>query len=57
MVLMFMFYAQLGLDQHTGVQRCVWHFGFSAIWYFIAKSAQKSKGINVDFAFKEIPPE
>jgi hypothetical protein len=29
----------------------------SAVWYFIAKSAQKSKGINVDYAFKEIPPE
>lgn len=29
----------------------------SAIWYFLAKANQKSKGINVDFAFKEIPPE
>ncbi len=29
----------------------------SAIWYFLAKNAQKAKGINVDFAFKEIPPE
>jgi amino acid transporter len=29
----------------------------SAIWYFLAKASQKSKGINVDFAFKEIPPE
>jgi hypothetical protein len=29
----------------------------SAVWYFIVKARQKSKGINVDFAFKEIPPE
>jgi amino acid transporter len=29
----------------------------SAIWYFLAKRAQKSRGINVDYAFKEIPPE
>lgn len=29
----------------------------SAIWYILAKASQKSKGINVDFAFKEIPPE
>jgi len=29
----------------------------SAVWYFLAKASQKSKGINVDFAFKEIPPE
>jgi APA family basic amino acid/polyamine antiporter len=57
MVLMFMFYSQLGL---TSTLAYIVVFGvllFSAIWYFIAKNAQKSKGINVDFAFKEIPPE
>jgi hypothetical protein len=27
------------------------------VWYVIAKNNQKSKGIDVDFAFKEIPPE
>jgi len=57
MVLMFMFYSQLGL---TSTLAYVVVFGvllFSAIWYFIAKNAQKSKGINVDYAFKEIPPE
>jgi hypothetical protein len=29
----------------------------SAVWYFVAKSGQKSRGINVEYAFKEIPPE
>ncbi len=29
----------------------------SLVWYLAAKSAQRSKGINVDYAFKEIPPE
>jgi len=29
----------------------------SVIWYLIIKRAQKSRGINVDYAFKEIPPE
>ncbi len=29
----------------------------SAVWYFLAKNAQKARGINVDFAFKEIPLE
>ena len=29
----------------------------SLIVYYSAKSAQKSRGINVEFAFKEIPPE
>jgi len=28
----------------------------SLVWYLITKNAQKAKGINVDFAFKEIPP-
>jgi amino acid transporter len=29
----------------------------SAVWYILAKRAQRSRGINVDYAFKEIPPE
>jgi amino acid transporter len=29
----------------------------SAIWYVLTKQSQKSRGINVDYAFKEIPPE
>jgi amino acid transporter len=28
-----------------------------AVWYVIVKRGQRSRGINVDFAFKEIPPE
>jgi amino acid transporter len=29
----------------------------SAIWYIIVKNMQKSRGIDVNYAFKEIPPE
>ena len=29
----------------------------SVIMYYSAKSAQQRRGINVEFAFKEIPPE
>jgi len=29
----------------------------SAIWYLLSKRSQRSRGINVDYAFKEIPPE
>jgi len=29
----------------------------SAVWYLVVKNRQKTRGINVDFAFKEIPPE
>jgi amino acid transporter len=30
---------------------------FWAIYFFVAKSVQKSRGVNVDYAFKEVPPE
>jgi hypothetical protein len=29
----------------------------SLVWYFIAKMVQSSRGIDVTYAFKEIPPE
>ncbi len=57
MVLMFMFYSQLGLTSTLAYVVVFGVLAFSAIWYFLAKNAQKARGINVDFAFKEIPPE
>jgi hypothetical protein len=30
---------------------------FSAAWYLIAKQVRRSRGIDVSYAFKEIPPE
>jgi len=30
---------------------------FAAAWYLIAKQLRSASGINVDYAFKEIPPE
>jgi APA family basic amino acid/polyamine antiporter len=63
MVLAFLFAPQLGV-LGTWSAANPWPqviaFGIilvSWIWYMLAKNAQKSKGINVDFAFKEIPPE
>jgi amino acid transporter len=29
----------------------------SAVWYLLVKSSQKARGIDVEYAFKEIPPE
>jgi APA family basic amino acid/polyamine antiporter len=29
----------------------------SLIWYVLVKNAQRAKGINIEYAFKEIPPE
>ncbi len=63
MVLAFLFAPQLGV-LGTWSAANPWPqviaFGLillAAVWYVIAKNAQKSKGINVDYAFKEIPPE
>jgi amino acid transporter len=30
---------------------------FCVIWYALTKRAQKARGINIEYAFKEIPPE
>src|SRR5574339_948963 len=57
MLLMFMFYSQLGLTSTLAYVVVFGVLALSLIWYFIVKNAQKSRGINVDFAFKEVPPE
>jgi amino acid transporter len=57
MVLSFMFVPQLGLTSGLAYTVVFAIILISAIWYFWAKSAQKARGINVDYAFKEIPPE
>jgi APA family basic amino acid/polyamine antiporter len=57
MLIMFMFYSQLGLKSTLAYSVVFGVLAVSWIWYMLAKSAQKSKGINVDYAFKEIPPE
>lgn len=57
MVLSFMFVPQLGLTSTLAYTVVFGVIGVSALWYFLAKAAQKRRGINVDYAFKEIPPE
>ena len=57
MLYLFMFSPQLGLTSVLAYSVLFGVLGVSAIWYFLAKGAQKSKGVNVDYAFKEIPPE
>lgn len=57
MLIMFMFYSQLGLTSTLAYTVVFGVLAVSWIWYMIVKSTQKSKGINVDYAFKEIPPE
>lgn len=57
MLIMFMFDARLGLTSTLAYSVVFGVLAVSAVWYFIARNMQKSKGINVDYAFKEIPPE
>jgi basic amino acid/polyamine antiporter, APA family len=67
MVLAFLFAPQLGVLGNwdfTNFPANLWAqiiaigiIVLSWLWYVIAKNNQKSKGIDVDFAFKEIPPE
>ncbi len=67
MVVTFLLSPALGIlgnwdftDFPTHVMAQVVAFGIiilSLLWYVFSKYMQKSKGINVDYAFKEIPPE
>jgi hypothetical protein len=57
MVLLFMFYSQLGLTSTLAYAVVFGILAVSALWYVLAKRAQKGRGINVEYAFKEIPPE
>jgi len=67
MVVAFLLAPQLGVlgnwnfeNLPSGLWAQIIAFGIlliSGIWYVLVKNAQKSRGINVDFAFKEIPPE
>ncbi|MEW6402265.1 MAG: APC family permease [Chloroflexota bacterium] len=57
MLIMFMFYPQLGLTSTLAYTVVFGVLAVSWIWYMLAKNMQKSKGINVEYAFKEIPPE
>ena len=57
MVLSYLVVPALGLVSSLAYSVVFGIIAISAIWYFLAKAAQKRRGINVDFAFKEIPPE
>jgi len=57
MVLMFMLYPALGLTSQLAYTVVFGVLVVSAVWYILAKNTQKARGINVEYAFKEIPPE
>ncbi|MCX6069361.1 MAG: hypothetical protein NTU91_00630, partial [Chloroflexi bacterium] len=57
MALAFLLAPQLGLVSKLAYTVVFGIIAFWAIYFFIAKRVQKSRGINVDYAFKEVPPE
>jgi amino acid transporter len=54
---LFLTNEQLGLTSQLAYTVVGGVMLFSAAWYLIAKQLRRSSGINVDYAFKEIPPE
>jgi amino acid transporter len=57
MVLLFIFNEQLGLTTDLARIVVIAVLVVSAAWYLIVKAVQRTRGINVEYAFKEIPPE
>jgi amino acid transporter len=57
MVMMFMFYDSLGLTSTLAYTVVFGVIAVSAVWYFAAKAVQRGRGINVEYAFREVPPE
>jgi uncharacterized protein YacL len=57
MLLMFMFSAALGLTSPLAYEVVFAVIAVAIIWYLVAKMVQRSRGIDVTYAFKEIPPE
>jgi APA family basic amino acid/polyamine antiporter len=57
MVISYLVVPALGLVSTLAYSVVFGIIAVSAIWYFLVKWAQRSRGINVDYAFKEIPPE
>jgi APA family basic amino acid/polyamine antiporter len=57
MVLMFIFSSAFGLNSPLAQEVVIGVLVVSLIWYILAKMIQKSRGIDVTYAFKEIPPE
>jgi basic amino acid/polyamine antiporter, APA family len=57
MVMLFMLNSQLGLTSTLAYSVVAAILIVSALWYLGVKYVQRQRGINVEFAFKEIPPE
>jgi APA family basic amino acid/polyamine antiporter len=57
MVLMFIFYGGLGLTSSLAREVVIAVLVVSIVWYVVTWLVQKVRGIDIGYAFKEIPPE
>jgi APA family basic amino acid/polyamine antiporter len=59
-VVLIIFYLvdpNLGLASTTGLWGMIGVFVFCFIWFWVARATNKSKGIDIDLNFQQIPPE
>lgn len=54
---LFLTNEQLGLTTELAYRVVFGILIFAALWYLITYFVRRSRGINIDYAFKEIPPE
>lgn len=57
MELMFAFSSAFGLNTPLAREVVLAVVIIAAVWYWLAKRVQRARGIDVTYAFKEIPPE
>jgi hypothetical protein len=56
-LVLFLTNSQLGLTSQLAYTVVGGILVFSALWYIVTKMVRRSGGVNVEYAFKEIPPE
>jgi len=57
MILMFVFSSAFGLNTPLAREVVLGVLALTTVWYLAVKVLQRTRGIDVSFAFKEIPPE
>lgn len=57
MVFMFAFSDAFGLNTPLAREVVIGVLIIAAVWYLVGKQVQKARGIDVTYAFREIPPE
>jgi hypothetical protein len=56
--LLFVYHTEVGLQytRETAIYLAAM-FAIGAVWWSVARSMRRKQGINIDLAYKEIPPE